>query len=76
MVALIGQKLITDIANDAMHYSRLRQSGTSSSSAGPTATSTMGGKSATAKKTTLSLEDLASALAEHGINIKRPAYYT
>jgi transcription initiation factor TFIID subunit 10 len=64
MVALIGQKFVTDIASDAMHYSRLRQQSSTSQST----TST--------KKFTLIMEDLTSALSDYGVNIKRPNYYT
>lgn len=66
LVALIGQKFVADIASDAMHYTRARMSA-SGQGAAP-----MGGP----RKLCLTLEDLTAALAEHGLNIRRPAYYT
>lgn len=70
LVALIGQKFITDIANDAMHYTRMRQGNVG----GGGSASTPGG--ARGKRVLLTLEDLSAALADYGINIRRPAYYT
>lgn len=64
LVSLVSQKFVTDIANDAMYYSKQRQSG-SAKTGGP------GGK-----KATLTMEDLAAALSDHGVNIKRPNYFT
>ena len=69
LIALLGQKFISDIANDAMHFHKMRQS--SGSTNMTSANNRIGG----AKKNTLSIEDLAAALSEYGINIKRPSYY-
>lgn len=70
LVALVAQKYVTDIANDAMHYSRQRQSG----AAGATGKAPVG--AGTGRKATLTMEDLSAALADHGVNVKRPNYYT
>jgi transcription initiation factor TFIID subunit 10 len=75
LVALIGQKFITDIANDAMHHHRVRVGGTGASLS--TSSSTATASSGTGRRTnTLTLEDLSAALSDYGINIKRPSYYT
>lgn len=78
LIALIGQKFITDIANDAIHHQKMRSSAPGSRSG--SGTSTIGGSSGTAssssKKNALTMDDLTAALADYGINIKRPQYYT
>lgn len=73
LVALIGQKFITDVANDAIHHHRMRNSGPAGRSG---ASATLGGPLSSGKKNVLTMEDLAAALADYGINIKRPQYYT
>ncbi|KAI7899047.1 transcription initiation factor TFIID 23-30kDa subunit-domain-containing protein [Cokeromyces recurvatus] len=65
LYALAAQKLIADLATDALQFNKLKQ-GTSRSNTS---------KSAKEKKTVLSMDDLSSALAEHGLNIKKPEYY-
>ena len=69
LVALIGQKFITDIANDAMHHHRVRTGGGGGGITGNKVPIGSG-------KNTLTVEDLAAALSQHGINIRRPNYYT
>jgi transcription initiation factor TFIID subunit 10 len=64
LVALVAQKFVTDVASDAMAHQRLRSGGRSSQSG-----------TGTAKKTLLNMEDLTAALAERGIEIKRPFYH-
>lgn len=96
LVGLIAQKYVTDIANDAMHYSRQRQAGPASSAPSTITASTAAAMAAsgsagqangpgpgrpaasgsTGRKVTLTMEDLSAALADHGINIKRPNYFT
>ena len=71
LVAMIAQKFVTDIANDAMHYNRQRQGAGGASGAAKAA-----GPPGASKKATLTMEDLQAALADHGISIKRPSYFT
>lgn len=60
LVALVAQKFVTDVATDAMAHQRLRISRASNTSA---------------KKATLTMEDLTAALSEKGIEVKRPFYH-
>jgi len=66
LLALAAQKFVADIAADAYQHARIR-TGANRSKAGGQATSKV--------KTTLTMEDLSSALAEHGINSRKPDYY-
>jgi len=63
LISLAAQKFISDIANDALQHSKMRASGLSSK------------KQSKDKKMTLQMEDLTPALAEYGINVKKPMYF-
>jgi transcription initiation factor TFIID subunit 10 len=70
LVALVAQKFISDVAMDAMAYSRMRQTSSASGM------SEAARKAAALKnKQTLTMEDLAAALTEHGISIRKPPYH-
>jgi len=65
LISLASQKFISDIANDALQYCKMK--GTASGSS----------RSKTKdKKYTLTMEDLQPALAEYGVNVKKPYYFT
>ncbi|XP_041655365.1 transcription initiation factor TFIID subunit 10 [Cheilinus undulatus] len=65
LISLASQKFISDIANDALQYCKMK--GTASGSS----------RSKTKdKKYTLTMEDLAPALSEYGVNVKKPYYFT
>jgi transcription initiation factor TFIID subunit 10 len=64
-VSLAAQKFISDIANDALQHCKSR------SSAQPNKSS----KNVKDKKYTLTMEDLAPALNEYGITVKKPPYF-
>jgi len=66
LLALVAQKFIADIAADAYQHARIR-TGANRSKAG--------GQAVSKVKTTLTMEDLSSALGEHGINNRKPDYY-
>jgi len=71
LLALAAQKFVSDIAADAYQHARIRTNATvSGRSRGP------GGQSAKDKtRTTLTMEDLSGALAEYGINARKPDFY-
>ncbi|CAG8581977.1 2634_t:CDS:2, partial [Scutellospora calospora] len=62
LMSLAAQKFVADIATDAFQYCKIRQQSKKNI-----------GKQR--NKTVLTLEDLAAALSEYGINIKKPDYY-
>ncbi|XP_071805202.1 transcription initiation factor TFIID subunit 10-like [Asterias amurensis] len=64
VISLAAQKFISDIANDALQHCKMRGSGQSSKKVGKD------------KRYTLTMEDLTPALSEHGINVKKPYYFT
>jgi len=61
-MSLAAQKFVADIATDAFQYCKIRQQSKKNV-----------GKQR--NKTVLNLEDLAAALSEYGINVKKPDYY-
>ncbi|XP_017599905.1 PREDICTED: transcription initiation factor TFIID subunit 10 [Corvus brachyrhynchos] len=65
LISLAAQKFISDIANDALQHCKMK--GTASGSSRSKSKD---------KKYTLTMEDLTPALAEYGINVKKPHYFT
>lgn len=62
LISLAAQKFISDIANDALQHCKMRGAGQSK-------------KAIKDKRYTLTMEDLTPALAEYGINVKKPYYF-
>ncbi|KAL2103220.1 hypothetical protein ACEWY4_000088 [Coilia grayii] len=65
LISLAAQKFISDIAIDALQHCKMK--GTASGSSR---------NKTKDKKYTLTMEDLAPALSEYGINVKKPYYFT
>ncbi|KAJ8021464.1 Transcription initiation factor TFIID subunit 10 [Holothuria leucospilota] len=65
VISLAAQKFISDIANDALQHCKMK---------GSVQTSRRPGKQD--KRYTLTMEDLSAALSDHGINVKKPVYFT
>ncbi|XP_028309822.1 transcription initiation factor TFIID subunit 10 [Gouania willdenowi] len=66
LVSLASQKFISDIANDALQYCKMKGMASGSSRSSKTKD----------KKYTLTMEDLTPALSEYGVNVKKPYYFT
>ncbi|XP_054716663.1 transcription initiation factor TFIID subunit 10-like [Uloborus diversus] len=62
LISIAAQKFISDIANDALQHCKMRGAGQSK-------------KAAKDKRFVLTMEDLTPALAEYGINVKKPHYF-
>ncbi|EPY54260.1 SAGA complex/transcription factor TFIID complex subunit Taf10 [Schizosaccharomyces cryophilus OY26] len=83
LLGLAAQKFISDIAQDAYQYSKIRTGSSSTSSAGfnapnyGAAGASAGGPTRRGDrgKAVLTVDDLSSALNEYGINLKRPDFY-
>lgn len=70
LLALATQKFISQVACDAMQHAKTRQQ----QSAKKTVRSVRW--LIQDRKTTLTMEDLSAAMAEHGVTINKPEYYT
>ncbi|EPX74376.1 SAGA complex/transcription factor TFIID complex subunit Taf10 [Schizosaccharomyces octosporus yFS286] len=83
LLGLAAQKFISDIAQDAYQYSKIRTGSSSTSSTGfnvpnyGAAGASAGGPTRRGDrgKAVLTVDDLSSALNEYGINLKRPDFY-
>ena len=64
LISLAAQKFVSDVVTDALQHAKMRGSGQSSK------------KSGKDKRYTLTIENLAPALSEYGIHIKKPYYFT
>lgn len=69
LIALLTQKYVTDIAQNALQYSKLRQGGSSGSTISKSA------NNSNSKRLILTMEDLSSAMRDYDIHVKRPPYY-
>ncbi|KAJ2451261.1 hypothetical protein EV183_003715 [Coemansia sp. RSA 2336] len=65
LLALATQKFISDVATDAFQYNRIRQQASKEKKF-----------HSKDRKTVLTMEDLTAALAEYGVNIKKPEYFS
>ena len=63
LIAIAAQKFVSDVAHDALQLYKMRQASLPSKN------------KAKDKKYVLTLEDLSQALADHGIQVKKPAYF-
>lgn len=71
LISVAAQKFISDIANDALQHCKMRTSNSSSSHS----SSKQNSKGTKDRRYCLTMEDLAPALAEFGITIKKPHYF-
>ncbi|KAI8996575.1 transcription initiation factor IID TAF10 subunit [Trametes punicea] len=73
LLSLAAQKFVSDIAADAYQHARIRANaaGGRSRASQPSGPSSARDKT----KTTLTMDDLSAALAEYGINSRKPEFY-
>ncbi|KAF9221341.1 transcription initiation factor IID, TAF10 subunit, partial [Gyrodon lividus] len=74
LLSLAAQKFVSDIAADAYQHARIRTNAAGGRARAPVA----GGGPGAAKdktRTTLTMDDLSAALAEYGINARKPDFY-
>lgn len=74
LISLAAQKFVSDIAADAYQHARIR---TTASGGRVRANQPLTGPGSAKDKTrtTLTMDDLGAALAEYGINARKPEYY-
>ncbi|KAJ3280578.1 Transcription initiation factor TFIID subunit 10 [Borealophlyctis nickersoniae] len=63
LLGLAAQKFIADVAGDALQYCKIRGQGAQAKDRRGASKD---------KRTVLTMDDLSAALAEHGVNIKKP----
>lgn len=64
LLSLAAQKFVSDITQDAFHYAKLRTS----------AASGTGNAEGEAGRLVLTMDDLGSALGDHGVDGRKPDY--
>ncbi|TFK51725.1 transcription initiation factor IID TAF10 subunit, partial [Heliocybe sulcata] len=72
LLSLAAQKFVSDIAADAYQHARIR---TNAAGGRARANQPPGAAARDKTRTTLTMEDLSSALAEYGINSRKPEFY-
>ncbi|CAA18862.1 Transcription initiation factor TFIID 23-30kDa subunit-domain-containing protein [Schizosaccharomyces pombe] len=84
LLGLTAQKFISDVAQDAYQYSKIRTGSSNASSttfgaqnfgAGGASGIGSSGRRGDRGKTVLTVDDLSAALNEYGINLKRPDFF-
>ncbi|KAF8845151.1 transcription initiation factor IID, TAF10 subunit [Paxillus ammoniavirescens] len=72
LLALAAQKFVSDIAADAYQHARIRTNAAGGRARGPVSGP---GAAKDKTRTTLTMDDLSAALAEYGINARKPDFY-
>ena len=78
LVSLATQKFISDIANDALQHCKMRGAGGPASTSGGASggTNPKGGKNVKDRKYVMTTDDLSNAMADQGVTVKKPPYFT